>query len=55
VRLSLSRSSLRSVLSALRQHRPVGLYLTLANVKGATPAVHTQMHRASIVLARHGR
>ncbi|MFZ2113121.1 MAG: PKD domain-containing protein [Solirubrobacteraceae bacterium] len=55
VRLSLSRSSLRSVLSALRQHRQVWLYLTLANVKGATPAVHAQTHRAGIVLARHGR
>jgi hypothetical protein len=55
VRLSLSRSSLHSVLSALRQHRRVGLYLTLTNVKGASPAAHAQLHWASIGLARRGR
>jgi PKD domain len=55
VRLSVSRSSLHSVLEALRQHRRMGLYLTLATAKGATPAAHALLHRASIVLARHGR
>jgi hypothetical protein len=55
IRLSLSRSSLRSVLDALGQHRQVGLYLTLASVKGTVPAAQIQTHRASIVLARAGR
>ena len=53
--LRLSLSSLRTVLGALEQHRQVGLYLTLASVLGTTPTAHTQMHRASIGLARHDR
>lgn len=53
--LKLSRASLRTVLGALEQHRQVGLYLTLASVSGTTPAAHTQMHLASIVLARRHR
>ncbi len=53
--LRLSLSSRRIVLSALEQHRQVGLYLTLASVLGTTPTAHTQTHRGSIVLARHDR
>jgi hypothetical protein len=55
VRLSLSGSSRRNVLDALRQHRQVGLYLTLTSVTGTVPAAHAETHRASIVLARHDR
>jgi hypothetical protein len=55
VRLTLSPNSLRGVLGALSQHRQVGLYLTLASVKGAMPATQTQTHRTSIVLARSHR
>jgi hypothetical protein len=55
VHLRLSLSSLRTVLEALEQHRRVGLYLTLASVRGTTPTTHTHMHRPSIVIARHDR
>jgi hypothetical protein len=49
VHLTLPARSLHAVLGALRRHREVGLYLTLA---GATGAVHA--HLASIVLVAKG-
>jgi PKD domain len=55
VHLTLSTGALHTVLAALRQHRQVGLYLTLAGAPGAGSGAHAQVHLASIALARHPR
>jgi PKD repeat protein len=55
VHLAMSTAALRAVLDALKQHRAVGLYLTLSSARGAVPDARAQTHLTSIALASRTR